>query len=556
MALSGNLAEINLASVFQNLEQNTATGTLKISHHKKNWPIFLDKGKVSTIIPGEDWSDWYCPILVRRLGIQATDYEKYAKKLKKGQNLLYVLARRKVAKKEDLDSALRFLQEEALYEMFFLDGGDFSFSAGERKIEDYPAPFDKIDLRINPNSILMEAARRTDELSQLQTTLGSLKGVYVLSPDYRGDIAALSVDHQALISLLNGSRDIERLCRDSGLGRFQTCVLSSQLLEKLVIVPVRADDHVRLGEISQSRGDIETTSFHYKRALELRRTDARTRYKLADILAEAGQTDDAVTQYKLLGTHHSERGEWQEAAQAFQNAAQLAPKDVDLIEKLFAIYKEHSELEKAQKSGEQLAKHLVTLGLHDRAQAIYRQLIALYPAQTMGYQRGIAKAFVSMGEVPAAIESLHGAAAKALKFEDDENAALLFEEILQLDAKNAPASDQLAEIRSGQRDEKRKRWRNIRRGLIYVLVFALVLSWVAHDNQARQQLQVIIRFCYEDIERGDFDLAGSRLQDFSERYPYTLSAKHAQDHQKHLLELSNRAAIKRRIHEKAKGEDH
>lgn len=555
MALSGNLAEINLASVFQNLEQNTATGTLTISVNNRSWPLYLEKGRVATVVP-EAWMDYFGPILARSCSMKLDDYQKVVAKLRRGQNLITTLKRRRLADKEQLESTLRFLQEECLYELFQLQNGDFEFAAGERSKEVFPPPFDKINLQINPNSILMEAARRSDELGQLQTSLGSLKGVYVQSPDYHGDISSFSPEHQRLLSLLDGSRDIERLCRDSGFGKFQTCVMVAQFLERLTIIPARADDHVRFGDSSRMKGQLDKTAFHYQRALELRRTDSRTRHKLAEILAEVGQVEDAVTQYKVLATQLIDNSDWKGAAEAYQKAAALAPSDLSLFEKLFELYKNHNDLEKAKDAGERLAKQYQGLSLHEKSQSVFRSLRDLFPAEAIRYEQGIASAFVSMGKVPDAVASYHKAATDALQRNDNDLATRFLEEILKLDPQDASASDLLEDILSGQREARKKRWQLARRAVVYLVFFLIVLAWVGYDNVARQQLHVVSKFCFEDVDRGDFDSASRRLVSFREKYPYTLADYHAESYQRHLAELGKRAALRKNLVKNEVEDDH
>ncbi|MDF1667413.1 MAG: DUF4388 domain-containing protein [Planctomycetota bacterium] len=555
MALSGNLAEINLASVFQNLEQNTATGTLTVSVNKRTWPLFLEQGRVATVVP-EDWINYFGPILARSSDLKLDDYQKVAVKLRRGQNLLTTLKRRRLADRDQLDSTLRFLQEECLYELFQLQTGEFIFAAGERSKEVFPPPFDKINLKINSNSILMEAARRSDELGQLQTSLGSLKGVYVQSPDYHGDVSTFSPEHQKLLSLLDGSRDIERLCRDSGFGKFQTCVMVAQFLERLTIIPARADDHVRFGDSSRVKGQIDKTTFHYQRALELRRTDSRTRHKLAEILAEAGQIEDAVTQYKVLATQLVDSSDWKGAAEAYQRAAQLAPKDVSLFEKLFDIYKQNSDLENAKSSGEQLAKQYQSLSLHEKSQQVFRDLRTLFPMDAIQYEQGIAHAYVSMGKVPEAVQSFHKAATDALSRSEESLAVRFLEEILKIDSQDASATDLLQDIVSGQREQRQKRWKLARRVVVYLILFLTVLAWVAYDNVARQQLHVVSKFCFEDVERGDFDAASTRLIEFRQKYPYTMADFHAESYQTHLAELGKRAVLRENLESTKTDDDH
>src|SRR5690606_32764556 len=117
------------------------------------------------------------------------------------------------------------------------------------------------------------------------------------------------------------------------------------------------------------------TTFHFSRALELRRTDTRTRCKLASVLAEAGMREDAVTQFKLLATLHLERSEPEAAAEAYQRVVELVPQDVSVRERLFTLYCDSHNLVEAHRAGDALGALYMDLGLHDKAQQLYRQLL-------------------------------------------------------------------------------------------------------------------------------------------------------------------------------------
>jgi len=545
MTLSGRIGEINLASIFQNLAQNSSTGILSIRHGEKHWPVFLKSGRIAAIVPGQDWPDWLGGCLMRSTKIDEARWRKICEAWTSDQDLCELIKKRRAAPVKDVDDAIRFLQLESLYDLFQLETGEFVFEPGERK--GFPAPFDRAELGMNPDSMLMEAARRSDELGAISATLGSLKGVYVLRPEHAQDASLFTDESQRrILELMDGSRDVERLCRDSGLGRFQTCVIVARLLERHLVTPVRAEDHVRLGEASYNERRLEQTTFHFSRALDLRRTDTRTRSKFAGVLAEAGQTEDAVTQFKLLATLHLERQELEPAAVAYRQAIELAPRDVAVREKLLEVLSKHGSQEEARRCGESLGVLLMTLGLHDKAKQLYQQLLTLDPPDAVPYYRAIAEAQVAAGDVVNAAAGYRQAAREALRAHNDTLAIRLLRAALELDANDSEANELLRQLESGQVELRRVRWRMLKRASVYAVTFTLVCAWAGYDALARRALSDVVTFCYEDVDRGDFDLAINRLRELQEHYPWTLASLSAARQEQSLLELARRSRSRKR----------
>lgn len=527
--LSGQLQHVNLASVFQNLVQNEATGILEVSTLAETWRIAIAAGRIDALVPGEDWEHELGRVLLRMGTINEVDLVR-KKVSKRYPNLAVELKRRRKVKADDLKSALNFLQEEALYALFLHERGEFSFHAGERDKKHFPPPFDKLKLGIDPNSVMMEAARRSDELGQFSEAVGSMKGVYVLSQEFAGQVGALKdANEQWVVSLMDGTRDVKGLCRDTGLGRFQTCVIVSSLIDRRVVAPLQPEDHVRLGDHERDRGRKSATTFHYRKALELRRTDNRTRIKLAEVLADLGQSADAAAEFKLAATTCLEKGDPTAALEAYGHAAELAPQDLDVREKIFSLLIEHQHTDQAARCGEEYARLLVKLGLAEKARAVYERVLAITPKEAARYERAIAETYVQSGDVSQAVERFAVSAQRLIKRGRLDEGARLLESALALDSSRKDLAARLEEILSGKREARQKAWRTARRAVISLAVLLTALVWLGYNNMAARDYALVVTETFEDLHRRDPTAAKERMEAFVLDHPFTYSAWQASD---------------------------
>ena len=101
-----------------------------------------------------------------------------------------------------------------MYYLFTWTSGTFNFEAGVRpEREDFL-------VRINPESLLLEGARRVDEWSLIEKKIPSFDLIFAVDPaPHRRVGAELSAEQQRLLPLLDGTRDVQAGHRRIRAGR-------------------------------------------------------------------------------------------------------------------------------------------------------------------------------------------------------------------------------------------------------------------------------------------------------------------------------------------------
>ena len=106
----------------------------------------------------------------------------------------------------DLEEYMRLQIEEAVYYLFTWTSGTFNFEAGVRpEREDFL-------VRINPESLLLEGARRVDEWSLIEKKIPSFDLIFTVEPSHIGESApTLTAEQRLLLPLLDGTRDVQQV---------------------------------------------------------------------------------------------------------------------------------------------------------------------------------------------------------------------------------------------------------------------------------------------------------------------------------------------------------
>ncbi len=118
---------------------------------------------------------------------------------------------------ETLHRYVRHQIEEAVYHLFTWGQGSFYFEPGER-----PDDREQILVSIDPESLLLEGARRVDEWGQIEKKVPSLELVYELDPDRSSSISSLDLtaEQEEILPYLDGKHSGWDLIEASALGEF------------------------------------------------------------------------------------------------------------------------------------------------------------------------------------------------------------------------------------------------------------------------------------------------------------------------------------------------
>src|SRR3954470_18711797 len=283
MAIKGSLKEASLPDVLQLLSMGKKTGCLGLSFHDSFGSIYFDNGRIC-----------HAAIVNRPLDT-----------------------------------------ENSVYTLFTWTSGTFNFEQGVEPEEGAER------VSVDPQSLLLEGARRVDEWSLIEKKIPSFDVVFSLDrPRLMMNRDPLSSEQEAMLPLIDGHRDINGLIRDSGLGEFEVGKALYGLLNANFLLPV---------------GRKRTTPTLPRNASPLERRE------LASALYRAGMHDEALREFRALveeaddpvasfhvGLMALRQKEWSGAVNAFMTAAPHASSKTSLLHNLALAYEQLGQLEKAR----------------------------------------------------------------------------------------------------------------------------------------------------------------------------------------------------------------
>src|SRR5690606_3763578 len=288
MAIKGSLREASLADVVQLLFLGRRSGCLSVASERNFASIWFDDGWI-IFASMVSRSDRLGERLVAsgRLSQAALDEAIAAQSAVPGQRLGAVLVRLGHLSREELDLELRRQVEETIYTLFTWTSGTFSFEAGVTP-EDGEAT-----VRLNPEGLLLEGARRVDEWSVIAKKIPSLDAVFALENGSRQDEQddGLVDAERRILPMLDGKHTARQIVDATGMSEFEVSrvlygLLSAGRLKRVatVVTPPERQDHARLAEHRNLGVAFYRTGMHaeaereFRRVVELVPDDADARH--------------------------------------------------------------------------------------------------------------------------------------------------------------------------------------------------------------------------------------------------------------------------------------
>ncbi|MBX9927290.1 MAG: tetratricopeptide repeat protein [Gemmatimonadaceae bacterium] len=307
MAIRGSLKEASLPDVLQLLAMGKKTGCLSVTHRSNFGSIYFDKGRISyaSIVNRRDRIG---DILVKSgvLTQEQLDLAIAIQSRKRDTRLGEILVGEGMLSRDDLHTQIRSQIEEAVYFLFTWTQGTFNFEADIRPEEqDYL-------VAINPESLLLEGARRVDEWSLIEKKIPSFDLVFeVDQARLRQSGVALTTEQETIITLLDGRRDVQALIDETGMVEFDVGkalygLATAGFLHRVgktktvaeVAPDARVDEHRNLGIAFFKTGMLDEASREFKRVLDLRADDAHARSVLGLVYARQGRWELAEGDFR------------------------------------------------------------------------------------------------------------------------------------------------------------------------------------------------------------------------------------------------------------------
>ncbi|HET9152000.1 MAG TPA: DUF4388 domain-containing protein [Gemmatimonadales bacterium] len=305
MAIRGSLAEASLPDVIQLLAMGRRSGCLAVADRQNFGYIYFEDGRIvfASIVNRRDRLG---DLLVRNgqlaedalraaLDLQARDPERRI-----GDILLGMGAISEAALREFV--ALQI--EEAVYFLFTWTSGTFNFEANVR-----PESQDLL-VSINPESLLLEGARRVDEWSLIAKKIPSFDLIFTADPSHvAGSDVTLSGEQERILPLLDGTRDVRQVMEESGLVEFQVGKAlfgllsagfahrtgSTQPAPETRANDARVEEHRNLGIAFYRTGMLDEAQREFRRVADLRPSEGAAPFHLGLIALKQARWSDAVT---------------------------------------------------------------------------------------------------------------------------------------------------------------------------------------------------------------------------------------------------------------------
>lgn len=355
MAIKGSLSEASLPDVIQLLALGRRSGCLSVADRQNFGYVYFEDGRIifASIVNRRDRLG---DLLVRNGKVsaellrQAVDLQADNPERRIGQILLDLGAITPEALREFV--ALQI--EEAVYFLFTWSSGSFNFEAGVR-----PEAQDLL-VSINPESLLLEGARRVDEWSLIAKKLPSFDLIFSADPSHvAGSDVTLSPAQERILPLLDGTRDVRQVMEESGMVEFQVGKAIYGLLaagfahrtgaSQAAVAPrasdSRVEEHRNLGIAFFRTGMLDEAEREFRRVADLRPSEAAAPFYLGLIALKQARWTDAVEAFRDclekggprpvalhdLGVALEHLGQLDDAEAAFGEAAGRARDDARIL---------------------------------------------------------------------------------------------------------------------------------------------------------------------------------------------------------------------------------
>jgi tetratricopeptide (TPR) repeat protein len=303
MAIKGSLKEASLPDVIQLLFLGRRTGCLALADQHNFGTIYLDEGQIvyASIVNRRDRLG---DILIRKGRITAEQLQQAieAQDDDRQHKLGEILVGQGIMTRAELEDYMRLQIEEAVYYLFTWTSGTFNFEAGVRpEREDFL-------VRISPEALLLEGARRVDEWSLIEKKIPSFDLIFSVDQQHIAQSApTLSPEQQRLLPLIDGTRDVRQLIDESGLVEFEvgkalfgliTAGFAHRVGTSTATPPKvndsRVDEHRNLGIAFYKAGMLDEALREFRRVIELRPSDNRAPLFLGLIAIRQARWDEAA----------------------------------------------------------------------------------------------------------------------------------------------------------------------------------------------------------------------------------------------------------------------
>ena len=327
MELSGTITATELAEIFQLLTTTRKEGTLTVSDGKRKKAIYFSHDGVTLLFDKDKRARSLGQLLLDygRIGEEqlqaALDHQQAT-----GKRLGEVLREMGLVTEADIEELVRTQIEEEIFDLLSWRGGTFQF-------RDEPAPeilqdeeHSYTSLLFDPNSLLMEAARRMDEWERIGGLIRTGQEVFQRVEGAEPQVEAeLEQACQRLWPFIDGSRTAEEILRQAKLPKFEVYSVLYQLRQAGALSLVPPEELNRRATEAIEAGDLPEGLRLLRSAVAQAPEDLQFLKNLGKACDVAGDRDEALQLYARVVREYLGSGALEEAQPVLTRMGELAP---------------------------------------------------------------------------------------------------------------------------------------------------------------------------------------------------------------------------------------
>lgn len=496
-------AIIDISDIMQNLGNKGWTGTLEVigGEDEKRVFLFFRNGVVQHARPNSNRAELGLMLYKLRV-IDIADLNfVLTRQAEIGKRFGDVCLHFGLVTEQDIQSALVFRGREEVLALFQeKENLDAKFHPGEEPLESAFGPEDtSISLGLAPMSMLMEAARREDEWSRINSLIETEDEIFVRTQQ----TAPVAVDLRSILMLCDGFQTATEVAQFSPFPLLDAMAVLADLVRDGYLQTVsplelaraavaaeqanNAEKALKLFELAEKRGldrvevskriaiahqqlgrprmalkrwlsyaercvesgDINEAVEAYRSAIGITPTDAEAYARLSMLLVEQERSGEAADEMKKLVNVLKEEGDDLQLREAYEKYLDLRDDDEGALEELVAIQIKQGDKTDALDRLDQLAGIYRQKGNPETAIATYNRMLDL-DEECLHGRLQLAETYAEQGQSHEAVETYNRLAAILQRSEGLENSInwgflrKVYESIVELDASSTGAWKWLA----------------------------------------------------------------------------------------------------------------
>jgi tetratricopeptide (TPR) repeat protein len=441
---------IELPDIVQSLQNKRWTGTLEIlssDDEPRTTFLFFREGMIQHCAPDRNaivlGQALYTLGLIDQADYVMTMGSYETSKRRVGE----VLVDLGLVDQDGIRQALVYQGREHVLDLFTWERVDVQFHAGEEKLgERFGERQREVNLNLGGMSILMEAARRSDEWGIVKQNIPS--EFDVVAPTSPDGLAEGLLDPRITL-LVDCYRSAYEVSREAPQDTLDVLMRLGELIQEGHLKLLESSELVQVGLVAEQDGDIEKAFHLYETCTERGLDHLDLHRRIARVNSQLGRKD-SLERWLAVAERCVSVDRKDLALDALREAHQLSPNDLELGRRLAALLTEAKAYEEAATvlrplvdQAEQQSKEDPSLAL-----AVFTEYLELAPEDVEILERASALHLQEDNRLDAMV-CLDDMATVLVERGDVEQAIGIYYRVLEIDGENLQARLLLAQNLAG-----------------------------------------------------------------------------------------------------------